>query len=112
MRRSPGRSRPRLPGRSVHAGPIFPADATCSLLAYLGPPLRLGSLLGGQEHSLVVQSYRPREMISGTVDADGFGVGWYIPEVDPTPVRYASTAPIWADANLESLGRKLSAACL
>ena len=40
------------------------------------------------EHSLIVQSYKPREMISGTVNADGFGIGWYHLHIDKYPVTY------------------------
>jgi len=40
------------------------------------------------EHCVLVQSYAPREMISGVVNSDGFGVGWYVPEVEePTVYR-------------------------
>ena len=45
----------------------------CRLLAYLGPPIRLDRLIVEPEHSLVEQSYKPREMTSGHVNADGFG---------------------------------------
>jgi glutamine amidotransferase len=71
----------------------------------------LRDLVRGGEHSLYEQSYRPREMITGTVNVDGFGVGWYVPEVDPTPVRFVSAAPMWADPNFDALGAKYSASC-
>ena len=50
----------------------------CRHLAYLGPPVALAELLLDPPHSLVVQSWAPRDMRGGgTVNADGFGVGWY-----------------------------------
>ncbi|MHC5729947.1 MAG: ergothioneine biosynthesis protein EgtC, partial [Nostoc sp.] len=41
----------------------------CRLLAYLGSPVSLEHLLYKPEHSLIVQSYQPREMTSGVVNA-------------------------------------------
>jgi glutamine amidotransferase len=64
------------------------------------------------EHSLVVQSYQPLEMTSGTVNADGFGVGWYNPAIDPTPCVYTNIAPIWSDRNLPSLSRHIASSCI
>lgn len=83
----------------------------CRLLGYLGPSIRLDSLLTKPEHSLVVQSYQPREMTSGTVNADGFGVGWYDPE-DPDPFVYRNVLPIWGDPNLRSLSRYVQSNCI
>ncbi|MEP0772297.1 class II glutamine amidotransferase, partial [Trichocoleus sp. ST-U1] len=48
----------------------------CRILGYLGSPILLDCLLSKPEHSLIVQSYEPREMTSGVVSADGFGIGW------------------------------------
>ena len=53
----------------------------CRVAAYLGgPEISLSSLVLAPEHSLEFQAHSPREMLSGTVNADGFGVGWYVPE--------------------------------
>ncbi|BDA75403.1 hypothetical protein CAL7716_095690 [Calothrix sp. PCC 7716] len=49
----------------------------CRLLAYIGTPVNLELILCKPEHSLIVQSYKPREMLQGTVNADGYGIGWY-----------------------------------
>ena len=40
----------------------------------------------------------------GTVNADGFGVGWYA-DGDPVPARYRRAVPIWADPSLPDLAR-------
>ena len=37
--------------------------------------MTLSSVVLEPEHSLLVQSYVPKEMMSGAVNADGFGVG-------------------------------------
>jgi ergothioneine biosynthesis protein EgtC len=77
----------------------------CRLLAYIGSPINLEPLLYKPEHSLIVQSYQPREMLSGVVNADGFGVGWYDLQKDDKPFIYKNTLPIWNDINLPSLAR-------
>ena len=84
----------------------------CRLLAYLGPPVRLDRLITEPEHSLVAQSYKPREMTAGHVNADGFGFGWYDRARQVEPFVYRSVLPIWNDDNLESLGAYVSAECI
>ncbi|MFR9675262.1 ergothioneine biosynthesis protein EgtC [Streptomyces sp. TR06-5] len=76
----------------------------CRHLAYLGPPLALGTLLRSPSHSLHRQSWAPRRQRHGTVNADGFGVGWYTPE-DPVPARYRRARPVWADPFFDDLCR-------
>jgi glutamine amidotransferase len=75
----------------------------CRLLAYIGSNISLERLLYEPEHSLIVQSYQPQEMLSGVVNADGFGFGWYCQ--DGEPFSYRNILPIWNDLNLESLSR-------
>lgn len=84
----------------------------CRLLGYLGSPILLDYLLSKPEHSLIVQSYQPREMTSGLLNADGFGVGWYHPQRDTEPFTYKNTSPIWSDINLSSLGRYIESGCI
>jgi glutamine amidotransferase len=78
--------------------------SVCRHLAYLGPPVPLATVLFEQPHSLYRQSWAPRRQLHGTVNADGFGVGWYVPG-DPQPARYRRDKPIWGDANLPDLAR-------
>lgn len=84
----------------------------CRLLGYLGPPVPLDRLLIKPEHSLVVQSYSPREMTAGLLNADGFGLGWYGEPGDALPCRYRSTQPIWSDNNLPDLARAITSGCI
>lgn len=77
----------------------------CRLLAYSGPPLRLEGLVTGPEHGLERQAWAPREMTSGTLNADGFGFAWYDADADTPPFVYRNVLPIWNDTNLPSLGR-------
>ena len=76
----------------------------CRHLAYLGPEKPLGRLLLEPAHSLFRQSWAPRRQRYGTVNADGFGVGWYAPG-DPVPARYRRAGPIWADVSFTDLAR-------
>src|SRR3712207_1699936 len=84
----------------------------CRLLAYIGSPISLEPLLYQPEHSLIVQSYQPREMNSGVVNADGCGVGWYHPQKNTEPYTYRNTLPIWNDTNLPSLSRYIESGCM
>lgn len=84
----------------------------CRLLAYLGPSILLDRVLTKPEHSLIVQSYQPREMNSGVVNADGFGIGWYHAQNDTPPFTYKNLLPIWNDTNLASLGRYIESGCV
>ncbi|AEW97024.1 MULTISPECIES: ergothioneine biosynthesis protein EgtC [Streptomycetaceae] len=76
----------------------------CRHIAYLGPEITLGEVLVEPPHSLYRQSWAPRRQRYGTVNADGFGVGWYAPP-DPVPARYRRTGPIWADPSVKDLAR-------
>lgn len=76
----------------------------CRHLAYLGPAVPLGEVLVAPEFSLVRQSWAPRRQRNGTVNADGFGVGWYAPG-DPAPGRYRRAVPVWGDETFGELAR-------
>jgi glutamine amidotransferase len=72
----------------------------CRLTAYSGEPLTAAALVFGGTHSLLEQSYVPRELLQGHVNADGYGVVWYR---DATPVRAGNSQPIWQDSDLRTL---------
>ena len=76
----------------------------CRHLAYLGPPATLRSVLIDPPHGLYRQAWAPRRQRHGTVNADGFGIGWYA-EGDPVPARYRRGIPIWGDPSLPDLAR-------
>jgi dimethylhistidine N-methyltransferase/ergothioneine biosynthesis protein EgtC len=77
----------------------------CRHLGYLGPPVSVAELLLDPPHSLLRQSWAPTDMRGGgTINADGFGVGWYPPAED-TALRYRRAVPMWTDTNLPGLAR-------
>ena len=83
----------------------------CRHLAYLGPPATLRSVLIDPSHGLYTQAWAPRMQRHGTVNADGFGVGWYAPD-DPAPARYRHPVPIWADESFADVARVTSSAAM
>lgn len=83
----------------------------CRHLAYLGPEVALGRLLSDPGHSLVRQSWEPRRQRHGTVNADGFGVGWYAGS-DPVPGRYRRSGPVWGDETFADLARVVRSGAL
>jgi glutamine amidotransferase len=76
----------------------------CRHLAYVGPPASLRELLIEPPFGLYRQSWAPRLQEHGTVNADGFGVGWYA-DGDPVPARYRRGIPIWGDGSLCDIAR-------
>jgi glutamine amidotransferase len=76
----------------------------CRHLAYLGPPATLRSVIIEPSHGLYRQAWAPRLQRHGTVNADGYGAGWYVPG-DPEPARYRRTGPIWADESFADVAR-------
>ncbi|WP_327111982.1 ergothioneine biosynthesis protein EgtC [Streptomyces sp. NBC_01341] len=83
----------------------------CRHIAYLGPSVSLGEVLVAPSHGLVRQSWEPRRQRSGTVNADGFGVGWYAEE-DPVPGRYRRAGPVWGDETFADLARVVRSTAL
>jgi glutamine amidotransferase len=83
----------------------------CRHIAYLGQPHSLARLLIEPAHGLLAQARAPRLQDPGTgsVNADGFGIGWYPPTGPAHPARYRRAVPIWADANLPDLTRAIHA---
>jgi len=76
----------------------------CRHLAYLGPPATIAGLVFAPPAGLARQAWAPRRQRNGTMNVDGFGIGWYA-DGDPVPARYRQAGPIWADPCLADLAR-------
>jgi glutamine amidotransferase len=76
----------------------------CRHLAYLGPPATIAALVFAPPAGLARQAWAPRRQRYGTMNVDGFGIGWYA-DGDPVPARYRRAGPIWADSCLADLAR-------
>lgn len=83
----------------------------CRLTLYLGPPVRMAAVVTEPSHSLVHQSHHSIER-SDPVNGDGFGVGWYAPEVADEPAVFRSITPAWNNQNLRQLTRVVASPCI
>ncbi|MEN9207792.1 MAG: ergothioneine biosynthesis protein EgtC [Gloeomargarita sp. GMQP_bins_120] len=84
----------------------------CRLIAYLGEPIPLERLVLTPPHSLLVQSYAPKEMTAGLLNGDGFGLGWYDRRLRPQPFTYKNILPMWNDFNLPHLCAYVVSGCM
>lgn len=81
----------------------------CRHTAWLGAPTSLQQLLVDPTHGLLRQSWAPRRQRYGTVNADGFGIGWY---AGGLVARYRRDVAMWGDANLLSMAPVITAGCV
>jgi glutamine amidotransferase len=82
----------------------------CRLLAYMGTPIIVDKLLYQPKNSLVNQSINAKE-IEEPLNGDGFGIGWYVPELHEEPVTFVSVNPAWSNRNLRNLAPKIRTEC-
>lgn len=82
----------------------------CRFLCYTGSPIMLANLLYRPGHSLILQSYKARERRE-PLNGDGFGVGWYQPEISQTPCVFTSLTPAWSNRNLQRLSEHIKSPC-
>ena len=83
----------------------------CRFTLYLGPPIRLSSLVTEPKNSLIHQSYQSSER-EEPLNGDGFGVAWYAPEMHEEPALFRSITPAWNNANLLDLARVVQSPCI
>ncbi|MCH8344666.1 MAG: class II glutamine amidotransferase [Planctomycetes bacterium] len=83
----------------------------CRFLAYKGREMFMSDLISKSAQSLIRQSYQAKHR-KEPLNGDGFGVGWYVPEIDPTPCVFTSITPAWSNANLRRLAEKIRSACI
>lgn len=80
----------------------------CRHLGCVGQSMSVGEVLVRGSHSLRTQSWAPREMRgAGTINADGFGVAWWLPSAEDVSGRrscgYRNAAAIWTDPAVEEV---------
>lgn len=83
----------------------------CRFTLYLGPPIKLSSLLLDPAHSLIRQSIHSNER-EEPLNGDGFGVGWYTRELSGHPAVFRSITPAWNNRNLRNLARVITSSCI
>lgn len=82
----------------------------CRFVAYLGPEILLDYVLVKPVNSIIMQSIHARESTIPT-NGDGFGLGWYAPEISKDPALFTSVFPAWNDRNLLHLTTKIISPC-
>jgi glutamine amidotransferase len=85
----------------------------CRHLGWLGQPVSVASLVLDPPYGLLVQSYAPRRQKHGLMNADGWGVGFFSPDLPADrPARWRSAAPLWGDASFASVAPALRSGCI
>ena len=82
----------------------------CRFLCYIGPEILLSDLLYSSKNSLILQSYKSKER-KEPLNGDGFGVGWYTPQIGTTPCVFRSLTPAWNNQNLQQLSEHVKSSC-
>lgn len=72
----------------------------CRWVGYVGADAPLAPLVFGGDQSLLRQSWAPRELLSGSVNADGWGVVWW---AEGAPRRLAGSRPLWQEEGLQDV---------
>ncbi|MGW0159960.1 ergothioneine biosynthesis protein EgtC [Mycobacterium sp. NPDC003323] len=80
----------------------------CRHLGWLGAPVSVSALMLDPPNGLLVQSYAPRRQKHGTMNADGWGAGFF----DRGPRRWRSDKPLWGDASFASVAPALRSDCI
>lgn len=78
--------------------------AMCRFTLYLGPVIRLASLVVEPAHSIIDQSVHSKSQ-EDPLNGDGFGIAWYAPDLSPEPALFRSVTPAWNNHNLLELAR-------
>lgn len=82
----------------------------CRFIAYRGKAILLDEVLHKPKNSLINQSAQAHEA-EEPLNGDGFGVGWYMKDIDPEPGLFVSVRPAWNDRNLRYLCSKIQTTC-
>ncbi|WP_299037663.1 ergothioneine biosynthesis protein EgtC [uncultured Pseudokineococcus sp.] len=83
----------------------------CRHVAWVGAPRSLAQVVLDGPCGLARQSWAPQRQAHGTVNADGWGAGWWSP-ARPEPARWRSTRPLWQDASFASAAPHVSSTCV
>jgi glutamine amidotransferase len=83
----------------------------CRFTLYLGPSIRLSTLLIEPAHSLIHQSTHSAERTE-PLNGDGFGIGWYAPRLSKEAAVFHSVTPAWNNLNLHSIAEVVASPCV
>lgn len=82
----------------------------CRFLGYMGSKIFLADLISRPANSLIRQSYKSRERRE-PLNGDGFGIGWYSPEISNEACVFTSITPAWNNRNLLNLAENIKSDC-
>jgi len=74
----------------------------CRLMVYSGPPIVLSKVVTDPSHGILQQSKCAHDFRT-SLNADGFGLSWYAPEITPFPAVYKENMPAWSSPNLKNI---------
>jgi len=83
----------------------------CRFIAYTGAPIRMDDLIIKPKNSLIHQSVHAHQS-DEPLNGDGFGIGWYMPDLDPYPGLFVSVRPAWNEQNLQYMAPKIKSDCI
>lgn len=83
----------------------------CRIAAYLGPPILVSRVVTEPRHSIIHQSYHSEER-SEPLNGDGFGIGWFAPEISRRPAVFKDVTPAWNNENLLEIARVTVSPCI
>eukprot|EP01132_Coremiostelium_polycephalum_P003126 gene3126-3908_t len=83
----------------------------CRFILYLGCPITLSSIITEPSHGLLAQSLHAT-CPGVTLNPDGFGISWYVPEISPIPGVFKDISPAWSNTNLRQLSRITKSGCI
>lgn len=83
----------------------------CRFALYLGDPARLSALVTEPVNSIIHQSFHSHER-EEPLNGDGFGVGWYAPELREDPAIFKDISPAWSNMNLLNLAPVTRSRCI
>jgi gamma-glutamyl hercynylcysteine S-oxide hydrolase len=84
----------------------------CRHIGWLGAPVAVSSVMLDPPSGLLVQSYSPQRQKHGTINADGWGVGFFDGAADGALRRWRSDKPLWGDASFASVAPALRSGCI
>jgi len=83
----------------------------CRFLLYVGPEVLVSSVVIDPDHGMLQQAVKAHDTIT-PLNADGFGVAWYVPSISPVPACFRDVSPAWSNQNLKQITRVSKSSCI
>jgi len=83
----------------------------CRFLLYLGPEVLVSTIAIDPDHGMLQQASKAHDQIT-PLNADGFGVAWYVPTISPIPACFRDASPAWSNHNLKQITRVSKSHCI